>query len=384
MEWSSRPRLIRAWSRASAAPATSARRGGLAQAPAAGAAPRHDHALLRERSEARGCRTRAARSARRHDRDRARARDAAAFPSSRRTCLAIAARRLAQSRRWMAVTGGRTALIHRSDGDPETGSDAGPDDPRLGGPDHPPAHGRQLPFAILSHLRRRGPRPLARLRPARPGVVLALPTILCLKILAPAVGSAESAAPSQLPDARPEKARAALRRPSIPVASVGFGRGASCLAARPEARRPAARNARPLRSAMAIPQWVSGTRLYPLVPPLPVLLESVTSGPPPFRGSPNVYRDGWTTASPIDARRRHELRLRRRRRPCRRPARAPGNVSTAMYAGSVSARPVSMSKRAPWRGQTATRSTQSNSPSHSGPSSCEHLSSIANSSPSQL
>ena len=51
-----------------------------------------------------------------------------------------------------------------------------------------------------------------------------------------------------------------------------------------EARRPAARNARPLRSAMAIPQWVSGTRLYPLVPPLPVLLESVTSGPPPFRG----------------------------------------------------------------------------------------------------
>ena len=83
-----------------------------------------------------------------------------------------------------------------------------------------------------------------------------------------------------------EKARAAFRRPSIPVASVGFGRGASCLAARPEARRPAARNARPLRSAMAIPQWVSGTRLYPLVPPLPVLLESVTSGPPPFRGKP--------------------------------------------------------------------------------------------------
>jgi len=83
-----------------------------------------------------------------------------------------------------------------------------------------------------------------------------------------------------------EKARAAFRRPSIPVASVGFGRGASCLAACPLARRPAARNARPLRSAMAIPQWVSGTRLYPLVPPLPVLLESVTSGPPPFRGKP--------------------------------------------------------------------------------------------------
>src|SRR5439155_15444554 len=40
---------------------------------------------------------------------------------------------------------------------------------------------------------------------------------------------------------------------------------------------------------MAIPQWVPGTRLYPLVPPLPVLLESVTTGPPPFRGPPSVY-----------------------------------------------------------------------------------------------
>ena len=39
------------------------------------------------------------------------------------------------------------------------------------------------------------------------------------------------------PDARAgEKARAAFRRPSIPVASVGFGRGASCLAAHPEAK----------------------------------------------------------------------------------------------------------------------------------------------------
>ena len=47
---------------------------------------------------------------------------------------------------------------------------------------------------------------------------------------------------------------------------------------------------------MAIPQWVSGTRLYPLVPPLPVLLESVTSGPPPFRGKteciPRAVDDG--------------------------------------------------------------------------------------------
>jgi hypothetical protein len=85
---------------------------------------------------------------------------------------------------------------------------------------------------------------------------------------------------------RGEKARAAFRRPSIPVASVGFGRGASYLSPRSDCSKPgpAARNARPLRSAMAIPQWVSGTRLYPLVPPLPVLLESVTSGPPPFRG----------------------------------------------------------------------------------------------------
>ena len=82
-----------------------------------------------------------------------------------------------------------------------------------------------------------------------------------------------------------KKARAAFRRPSNPVASVGFGRGASCLTR----GWSAARNARPLRVAMAIPQWVPGTRLYPLVPPLPVLLESVTPGPLPFRGNPSVY-----------------------------------------------------------------------------------------------
>ena len=150
-------------------------------------------------------------------------------------------------------------------------------------------------------------------------------------------------------------------------------------------RRPAARNARPLRLAMAIPQWVSGTRLYPLVPPLPVLLESVTSGPPPFRGkSECIPSTGGRRQAPIGNAGRHGDRLRRRRRPCRRRARAPGYVSTAMYAGSVSARPVVMSKRAPCRGQTATRSSQSNSPSHSGPSSCEQRSSIAKSSPSQL
>ena len=41
---------------------------------------------------------------------------------------------------------------------------------------------------------------------------------------------------------------------------------------------------------------VPGARLYPLVPPLPVLLESVTSGPPPFRGKteciPRAVDDG--------------------------------------------------------------------------------------------
>ena len=113
-----------------------------------------------------------------------------------------------------------------------------------------------------------------------------------------------------------EKARAAFRRPSIPVASVGFGRGASYLSpASILGPGPAARNARPLRSAMAIPQWVSGTRLYPLVPPLPVLQESVTSGPPPFRGKteciPRPVDDGKFGKPYRDP--------TRRRRPCRRP-----------------------------------------------------------------
>ena len=103
-----------------------------------------------------------------------------------------------------------------------------------------------------------------------------------------------------------KKARAAFRRPSIPVASVGFGRGASYLSPRLDYSKPgpAAQNARPLRSAMAIPQWVSGTRLYPLVPPLPVLLESVTSGPPPFRGKieciPRAVDDGKPEPPEVD------------------------------------------------------------------------------------
>ena len=54
-----------------------------------------------------------------------------------------------------------------------------------------------------------------------------------------------------------------------------------------------------------------------------------------------------------------------------------GNVSTGSYAGSVSGRPVVMSKREPWRGQTATHSSSSHTPSQSGPSSCEQRSSSA-------
>jgi hypothetical protein len=110
--------------------------------------------------------------------------------------------------------------------------------------------------------------------------------------------SCTSASPSPEQTVTPKRRRAALRRPSDPGSQRWIGRGASCLAIHPKARRPAARIARPLRSALAIPLWVSGTRLYPLVPPLPVLLESVTSGPPPFRGTSSVYRAERTTASP--------------------------------------------------------------------------------------
>jgi hypothetical protein len=73
-------------------------------------------------------------------------------------------------------------------------------------------------------------------------------------------------------DTDPGKAEAALRRPPIPGTERWIGRGASSLTE----RWSAARSASPLRVAMAIPQWVPGTRLYPLVPPLPVLLESDT------------------------------------------------------------------------------------------------------------
>jgi hypothetical protein len=92
----------------------------------------------------------------------------------------------------------------------------------------------------------------------------------------------------------------------FPHASLGsqrrIGRGASSLAGGGRRRESAS----PLRVAMAIPQWVPGTRLYPLVPPLPVLLGSVTTGPPPFRGSASVSdaavcrtaAEGWVNPRP--------------------------------------------------------------------------------------
>src|SRR5262249_43426618 len=61
-----------------------------------------------------------------------------------------------------------------------------------------------------------------------------------------------------------------------------------------------------------------------------------------------------------------------------------GNVSTGKTAGSDSAAPVRMSMCEPCRGQTAKPSSASNSPSQSGPSSCEQRSSSAWSSPFRL
>src|SRR5262245_5486640 len=61
-----------------------------------------------------------------------------------------------------------------------------------------------------------------------------------------------------------------------------------------------------------------------------------------------------------------------------------GNVSTGNTAGSVNAAPVRMSMCEPCRGQTAKPSSASNSPSQSGPSSCEQRSSSAYSSPFRL
>ncbi len=61
-----------------------------------------------------------------------------------------------------------------------------------------------------------------------------------------------------------------------------------------------------------------------------------------------------------------------------------GNVSTGSYAGSDSGRPLASSNAEPWRGQTTVHVSRSQSPSQSGPSSCEQRSSIAYSVPPQL
>src|SRR5439155_4724631 len=61
-----------------------------------------------------------------------------------------------------------------------------------------------------------------------------------------------------------------------------------------------------------------------------------------------------------------------------------GKVLTGCTAGSVRARPLRMSMFAPCRGQIATPSSQSKSPSQSGPSSCEQRSSSAKYSPPRL
>src|SRR5262249_12995808 len=57
-------------------------------------------------------------------------------------------------------------------------------------------------------------------------------------------------------------------------------------------------------------------------------------------------------------------------------------VSTGTYAGSVLGLPVRTSNSEPWRGHSTVQASASNSPSASGPSSCEQRSSIAYSSPS--
>jgi hypothetical protein len=96
-----------------------------------------------------------------------------------------------------------------------------------------------------------------------------------------------------------DRRRAARTRPFDLGYQRCSGRDASGAAS-----RPAARNAEPPTLARRFPV-VPGARLYPLVPPLPVL-ESVTAGPPPFRGRRTIAtaRDGRPTP------------------PCRRPARS--------------------------------------------------------------
>src|SRR5215210_6869444 len=77
----------------------------------------------------------------------------------------------------------------------------------------------------------------------------------------------------------------------VPTPAVDLVEALTC---RPLGRRRVAR--RP-------PRWlggsrqVTGTRPYPLVPPLPVL-EDFTTGPPPFRGRRNVAASGGRRKAP--------------------------------------------------------------------------------------
>ncbi len=80
---------------------------------------------------------------------------------------------------------------------------------------------------------------------------------------------------------RKSKGAAVFQRPRSNT-SGGFGRGAYLLGS-----KPVARSATSPTLARRFPSQVSGTRPYPLVPPLPVL-EDFTTGPPPFRGSRTV------------------------------------------------------------------------------------------------
>src|SRR6266511_2332206 len=61
-----------------------------------------------------------------------------------------------------------------------------------------------------------------------------------------------------------------------------------------------------------------------------------------------------------------------------------GNVSTGSYAGSDSGRPVRRANWEPCLGQMTVHTSSSQSPSQSGPSSCEQRSSIAKNDPPQL
>ena len=176
-----------------------------------------------------------------------------------------------------------------------------------------------------------------------------------------------------------EKARAAFRRPSIPVASVGFGRGASCLNPAPITRGMGRRRGMrvPFARLWRFPSGSQGhasTRWY-----LHCRYCWNLSRPDHLLSAvrPNVYRERGTTAS--TACRTPSPRPR----PFRRPARAPDRCRPGCrQAGS--ARGPSGCRTARHDAGRRRRSPQSKSPSTSGPSSCEHRSSSANSSPSQL